>query len=227
MGKRRASQPAAPAASHWLDPISAARRRFSKPYWPAPAPSPARARSPTRITVGDASPEARASRHERRAERRRPSISSATASPSSIAPARSNFSTTARVALTACDAAVVVCEPDDKKVPALQLILKQLEDRGIPHFLFLNKIDKADARVRDIAADAAAGERQAAGAAPDPDLGERHRHRLRRSRARARLRLSRACAERGRSSIPDERRGARDRRRASPCWSSSPTTTTS
>ena len=51
---------------------------------------------------------------------------------------------------TACDAAVVVCEPDEKKVPALQLILKQLEDRGIPHFLFLNKIDKAEARVRDI-----------------------------------------------------------------------------
>ena len=53
-------------------------------------------------------------------------------------------------ALTACDAAVVVCEPDEKKVPALQLILKQLEDRGIPHFLFINKIDKAEARVRDI-----------------------------------------------------------------------------
>ena len=52
--------------------------------------------------------------------------------------------------LAACDAAVVVCEPDEKKVPALQLILKQLEDRGIPHFLFLNKIDKAEARVRDI-----------------------------------------------------------------------------
>ncbi|MCJ7526654.1 MAG: elongation factor G, partial [Methyloceanibacter sp.] len=31
-----------------------------------------------------------------------------------------------------------------------QLILKQLEDRGIPHFLFINKIDKAEARVRDI-----------------------------------------------------------------------------
>jgi elongation factor G len=52
--------------------------------------------------------------------------------------------------LAACDAVVVVCEPDEKKVPALQLILKQLEDRGIPHFLFLNKIDKAETRVRDI-----------------------------------------------------------------------------
>jgi elongation factor G len=54
------------------------------------------------------------------------------------------------MALTACDAAVVVCEPDAKRVPALQLILKQLEDRGIPRFLFLNKIDSFDAQVRDI-----------------------------------------------------------------------------
>ena len=49
-----------------------------------------------------------------------------------------------------CDAAVVVCEPDEKKVPALKLILKQLEDRGIPHLLFLNKIDRYDGKVRDI-----------------------------------------------------------------------------
>jgi elongation factor G len=52
--------------------------------------------------------------------------------------------------LTGCDAAVVVCEPDQKRVPALQLILKQLEDRGVPRCLFLNKIDSFDAQVRDI-----------------------------------------------------------------------------
>jgi elongation factor G len=65
-------------------------------------------------------------------------------------PGSIEFQADASHALTACDAAVVVCEPDEKKVPALQLILKQLEDRGIPHFLFINKIDKAEARVRDI-----------------------------------------------------------------------------
>lgn len=54
------------------------------------------------------------------------------------------------LALTACDAAVVVCEPDPKRVPALQLILKGLADRGIPHFLFLNKIDSFATPVRDI-----------------------------------------------------------------------------
>jgi elongation factor G len=65
-------------------------------------------------------------------------------------PGSIEFQADAANVLTACDAAVVVCEPDEKKVPALQLILKQLEDRGIPHFLFINKIDKAEARVRDI-----------------------------------------------------------------------------
>src|SRR3990170_2483844 len=65
-------------------------------------------------------------------------------------PGSIEFQADAAHVLTACDAAVVVCEPDEKKVPALQLILKQLEDRGIPHFLFINKIDKAEARVRDI-----------------------------------------------------------------------------
>jgi elongation factor G len=65
-------------------------------------------------------------------------------------PGSVEFQHEASVALTACDAAIVVCEADDKKVPALQLILKQLEDRGIPHFLFLNKIDKAEGRIRDI-----------------------------------------------------------------------------
>ena len=65
-------------------------------------------------------------------------------------PGSIEFQADAAHALTACDAAVVVCEPDEKKVPALQLILKQLEDRGIPHFLFINKIDKAETPVRDI-----------------------------------------------------------------------------
>jgi elongation factor G len=54
-----------------------------------------------------------------------------------------------RSVLPAVDAAVVVCEADEKKVPQLQLILRELEDQNIPHFLFLNKIDKVDKRVRE------------------------------------------------------------------------------
>ncbi len=54
-----------------------------------------------------------------------------------------------RAVLPAVDAAVVVCEADEKKVPQLQLILRELEEQNIPRFLFLNKIDKADKRVRE------------------------------------------------------------------------------
>src|SRR4029077_20385931 len=54
-----------------------------------------------------------------------------------------------RAALPTVDAAVVVCEADEKKVPQLQLMLRELEQLNIPRFLFLNKIDKADKRVRE------------------------------------------------------------------------------
>jgi elongation factor G len=54
-----------------------------------------------------------------------------------------------RAALPAIDAAVVVCEADDRKVAQLQLILRELEDLKIPRFLFLNKIDKTDKDLRE------------------------------------------------------------------------------
>src|SRR5690349_7112991 len=54
-----------------------------------------------------------------------------------------------RAALPAVDAAVVVCELDEKKIAQLQLILRELEQQNIPRFLFVNKIDKADQTVQD------------------------------------------------------------------------------
>jgi elongation factor G len=54
-----------------------------------------------------------------------------------------------RAVLPAVDAAVVVCEADDRKLAQLQLILRELEDLKIPRFLFLNKIDKTDKDMRE------------------------------------------------------------------------------
>jgi elongation factor G len=54
-----------------------------------------------------------------------------------------------RAVLPAIDAAIVVCEADERKVPQLQLIMRELEALSIPRFVFLNKIDKADKRVRE------------------------------------------------------------------------------
>ncbi|PTM42012.1 elongation factor G [Bosea sp. 124] len=54
-----------------------------------------------------------------------------------------------RHVLPVVDAAVVVCEADDRKAPALELVLRELEEADIPRFLFLNKIDTATRRVRE------------------------------------------------------------------------------
>src|SRR6478735_112848 len=54
-----------------------------------------------------------------------------------------------RAVTPACDAAVVVCEQDERKLPALQVILRELEEAGIPRFLFINKIDTATRRVHE------------------------------------------------------------------------------
>lgn len=52
--------------------------------------------------------------------------------------------------LSAVDAAIVVCEPDGYKAQMAQPVLKFLEDMNVPHFIFVNKIEKAQGRVRDV-----------------------------------------------------------------------------
>src|SRR6266542_3697654 len=99
-------------------------------------------------TVGDASAEAR--HHKMSVEL---SVATTTFLGESYTfidcPGSVEFSHDMRAALPAIDAAVVVCEMDEKKIPQLQLIVRELEDQKIPRFLFLNKIDKADAGVYD------------------------------------------------------------------------------
>ncbi|MDH4990744.1 elongation factor G [Aquamicrobium lusatiense] len=64
-------------------------------------------------------------------------------------PGSIEFAFEAEPILAACDLAVVVAEPDEKKIPALQLIMRRLDELGIPRILFLNKVDKAAAGVRE------------------------------------------------------------------------------
>lgn len=64
-------------------------------------------------------------------------------------PGSVEFAHDMRAALPAVDAAVIVCEADERKLPQLQIIMRELEDLGIPRFLFLNKIDKANKRIRE------------------------------------------------------------------------------
>lgn len=64
-------------------------------------------------------------------------------------PGSVEFVSDMRFTLPLCDAAIVVCEADERKIPALQMILRELEELKVPRFLFLNKIDTASARVRE------------------------------------------------------------------------------
>ncbi len=52
--------------------------------------------------------------------------------------------------LAGADLAIVVAEADSKKLPALQVILRDLEARKIPRMLYLNKIEKTEASVRNV-----------------------------------------------------------------------------
>ena len=95
---------------------------------------------PGHSTVGDSSPEARA--HGMSVELNVADVEflgdrfTFVDCPGSI-----EFQHEASAVLAVCDAAVIVCEPHERRRPALQTLFKQLEDRGLPYFLFLNKID--------------------------------------------------------------------------------------
>jgi elongation factor G len=100
-------------------------------------------------TVGDASPEARA--HVM-------SVALNVAETTFLdekytfidCPGSVEFAHEGSLVLPGCDAAVVVCDPDPKRVPALQSILKRLDEIRLPYLLFLNKIDSCQTAVRDI-----------------------------------------------------------------------------
>src|SRR5438309_3581746 len=64
-------------------------------------------------------------------------------------PGSIEFAHDMRAAIPAVDLAIVVCEADERKLPQLQIILRELEDLKIPRLLFLNKIDKANKRIRE------------------------------------------------------------------------------
>lgn len=100
-------------------------------------------------TIGDAAPEARA--HGMSVELNVASTEFLGDTYTFVdCPGSIEFGQEARAALAGCDAAVVVCEADDKKTAALQMILKELDSYDIPRFLFVNKIDRTETRIRDV-----------------------------------------------------------------------------
>jgi len=102
-------------------------------------------------TVGDSSPEARA---------RQMSVEVNCATTRYLdqsftfldCPGSIEFLADALNVLPGVDAAIVVCEPEPTKLQMLQPYLKRLADLKIPHFLFVNKIDKASGSLQTLLA---------------------------------------------------------------------------
>ena len=108
-------------------------------------------RGVSRITAGDASPEARARGH---------SVELNIAGFSFLddryvvvdCPGGVEFAAERDFALPAMDAAVVVIDADPAKAMLLKPFLKELEAAGVPRALFVNKIDQAKGSLQDVMA---------------------------------------------------------------------------
>jgi elongation factor G len=57
--------------------------------------------------------------------------------------------------LPAVDVVVAVVEPDPAKISNVQPTLKRLDELGVPHMIFVNKIDQASVRARELLAELA------------------------------------------------------------------------
>jgi len=65
-------------------------------------------------------------------------------------PGSVGFAADGAMALAAADIAVVVVDPDPARALLAEPALRQIEALGIPHAIFVNKIDQARGRIRDL-----------------------------------------------------------------------------
>src|SRR5712675_2823211 len=58
----------------------------------------------------------------------------------------------AQQAMLVADVVVIVCEPEVERAVTVSALLRFLSRHAIPHMIFINKLDTASARVRDVLA---------------------------------------------------------------------------
>jgi elongation factor G len=102
-------------------------------------------------SVGDASPEARA---RQMSTELNVATTSFLGDPWTIldCPGSVELAYEAQAAMLAADVAVVVVEPEVERALTISPLLRFLEQHNIPHMIFINKMDTASARVRDVLA---------------------------------------------------------------------------
>jgi elongation factor G len=100
-------------------------------------------------SIGDASPEARARRGSTELNLARfDYLGDAFAIVD--APGAPGFAPDALLAVAAADLAIVVIDPDPARAALAEPALRQLETLGLPHAIFVNKIESARGRIRDL-----------------------------------------------------------------------------
>ncbi|HEX6410890.1 MAG TPA: elongation factor G, partial [Sphingomicrobium sp.] len=65
-------------------------------------------------------------------------------------PGSIGFSADGARAVAAADLAIVVVDPDPARAPLAAPALRMLDELGIPHLIFVNRIDQAHGRIRDL-----------------------------------------------------------------------------
>src|SRR5690349_22383087 len=65
-------------------------------------------------------------------------------------PGSIGFSADGAKALAVTDVAIVVVDPDPARAPLAAPALRALDELGIPHLIFVNRIDQAHGRIRDL-----------------------------------------------------------------------------
>ena len=65
-------------------------------------------------------------------------------------PGSPSFADDAAIALNAVDLAIVVIDPDPARAPLAEPTLRKLERAGVPHALFVNKIEQARGSIQDL-----------------------------------------------------------------------------
>lgn len=137
-------------------------------------------------TVGDASPEAR---------EREMSVEVNIASCSWLGepwtfldcPGSNEFAQEAIGPALVADVAVVVVDPEPERAVMVAPVLKLLDDKDIPHVIFINKVDHHNVDVRGALEALQAHSVAPVGAARNAHPGRRRRYRLYRPGIRARL----------------------------------------
>ena len=143
-----ARTPSAPRAAALVGPFASGKTTLLEALLFACGAIPRKGRVRDGASVGDAGPEARA---------RQISVEPNFATASYLGeswcfidcPGSVEFQQEAINVLGVVDAAVVVCEPDPARAVMVGPMLRQLQERKIPHLLFINKVDGAGTRLAE------------------------------------------------------------------------------